>query len=167
MHDDPIAFFLTWPTYGTWLPGDERGWIEYHKGWQMPDPTRLVRSTERMKESMCLLDEAARDIVETQVAETCQFRKWVLHAVACRSNHMHVAIGAFDTHHKKIRIDIKAWCTRRLKQHIDSDRENWWAERGSVRYVWNDEQLARVIEYITEAQDRKDRDESRQSQPDA
>ncbi len=20
---EPLAFFLTWPTYGTWLPGDE------------------------------------------------------------------------------------------------------------------------------------------------
>ncbi|MCA9023576.1 MAG: hypothetical protein KDA86_00045 [Planctomycetaceae bacterium] len=23
---EPLAFFLTWMTYGTWLPGDERGW---------------------------------------------------------------------------------------------------------------------------------------------
>ncbi len=22
---EPLAYFLTWPTYGTWLPGDERG----------------------------------------------------------------------------------------------------------------------------------------------
>jgi hypothetical protein len=22
---DPLAYFLTWTTYGTWLPGDERG----------------------------------------------------------------------------------------------------------------------------------------------
>ena len=27
--DDPIAFMFTWSTYGTWLPGDERGWVEY------------------------------------------------------------------------------------------------------------------------------------------
>ena len=26
---EPLAYFLTWPTYGTWLPGDERGWVEY------------------------------------------------------------------------------------------------------------------------------------------
>jgi hypothetical protein len=29
---DPLAYFLTWATYGTWLPGDERGWIQYHRG---------------------------------------------------------------------------------------------------------------------------------------
>ena len=26
--DDPLALFLTWTTYGLWLPGDERGWVE-------------------------------------------------------------------------------------------------------------------------------------------
>ena len=34
----PIAFFLTWSTYGTWLPGDARGWVEYQHGFQLPDP---------------------------------------------------------------------------------------------------------------------------------
>ena len=33
--NDPLAFFLTWSTYGSWLPGDARGWTEYHHGWQM------------------------------------------------------------------------------------------------------------------------------------
>ena len=28
---DPLAYFLTWSTYGTWLPGDERGWIEHER----------------------------------------------------------------------------------------------------------------------------------------
>ena len=26
--DEPLAYFLTWTTYGTWLPGDGRGWVE-------------------------------------------------------------------------------------------------------------------------------------------
>ena len=24
---EPLAYYLTWTTYGTWLPGDERGWV--------------------------------------------------------------------------------------------------------------------------------------------
>src|SRR4051812_6675116 len=35
---DPLAYFITWVTYGTWLPGDECGWVEYRRGWQLPDP---------------------------------------------------------------------------------------------------------------------------------
>ena len=27
---DVLAYFLTWTTYGTWLPGDARGWVNRH-----------------------------------------------------------------------------------------------------------------------------------------
>ena len=27
--DDPIGYFLTWSTYGTWLPGDATGWVQF------------------------------------------------------------------------------------------------------------------------------------------
>ena len=50
---------------------------------------------------------------------------------------MHIVIGAHDTDPRKIRRDIKAWCTRRLKEKFDPERENWWAERGSIRWVRN------------------------------
>ncbi|MEM6470997.1 MAG: transposase [Planctomycetota bacterium] len=159
MQTDPIAFFLTWPTYGTWLPGDQRGWVEYQHGWQLPDPPRVLIAQSRMKESACVLDRAARNVFCGQVHETCQYRKWTLYAVDCRSNHIHIVVGAHDTDPRKIRIDIKAWCTRRLKQQIDPGRLNWWAERGSIRYVWNEVQLSRVVKYVNGAQDRKDRDQ--------
>ena len=42
---EPLAYFLTWPIYGTWLPGDERGWVEYRHGWQLPDPARKRQAT--------------------------------------------------------------------------------------------------------------------------
>ncbi|MGC3972040.1 MAG: hypothetical protein QM775_33275 [Pirellulales bacterium] len=31
---EPLAFFLTWTTYGTRLPGDERGWVKRGHGLQ-------------------------------------------------------------------------------------------------------------------------------------
>jgi hypothetical protein len=34
--DDPIGYFLTWVTYGTWLPGDPRGWVEFRHDFQLP-----------------------------------------------------------------------------------------------------------------------------------
>ncbi|WP_442507641.1 transposase [Novipirellula sp. SH528] len=152
---DPIAFFITWPTYGTWLPGNQRGWIEYRHGWQLPNRNLEQMCETRMTEKQCLLTFSQRQIVSAQVAETCEFRRWTLHAVDCRSNHAHIVISAANTEPKKIRKDIKAWCTRRLKENSLSTRENWWAERGSIRYVLNYESLATVVEYVTEAQDRK------------
>ncbi|QDT07232.1 Transposase IS200 like protein [Rubripirellula lacrimiformis] len=156
---DVVAFFITWPTYGTWLPGDTRGWVEYRHGWQLPQPSLELECRSQMTEDACKLTLPMRLLCNKQVRETCQFRGWQVHAANCRSNHMHIVIGANEATPKKIRRDIKAWCTRRLKEDFDSKRENWWAERGSIRWVWNEESLATVVGYATEAQD--------QSQPEA
>ena len=91
---EPLAYFLTWPTYGTWLPGDERGWIQYGRGWQFPDAVRELEAEAKMTECACRLDGEQRDAVERQIAETCAIRGWELHAVNCRSNHAHVVVTA-------------------------------------------------------------------------
>ncbi len=36
--DEPIAYFITWTVYGTFLQGDVRGWRERQKGEQLPQP---------------------------------------------------------------------------------------------------------------------------------
>ncbi len=155
MNDSPIAFFLTIATYGTWLPGDERGWVEYQRGWKLPDPIRELEAKASMAEDACLLLPREREIVEQQFSETCQHRGWVLHAANCRTNHVHAVVGAFEVPPKKIRMDLKAWCTRRLKQEADPVRDNWWAERGSIRWIFDEEGLETVITYVNDAQDRK------------
>ncbi len=38
---------------------------------------------------------------------------------------------------------------------FDATCENWWAERGSIRYVWNEDSLTTVIAYVLDTQDRK------------
>jgi REP element-mobilizing transposase RayT len=153
--DDPIAFFITWSTYGTWLPGDERGWVEYHRGWQLPDPVRELEALAKMTEDACRLSADQRVAVESQVAETCLYRKWHLWAVNCRSNHIHCVVSARDVPPKKVRSDLKAWATRCLKANFDPERENWWAERGSIRWVFDEESLDTVVVYVKDGQDRK------------
>jgi REP element-mobilizing transposase RayT len=153
--NDPIAYFLTWNTYGTWLPGDSRGWVEYHHGWQLPDPILELECAARMTEDACRLSVEQRAAVESQIVETCRHRGWHLHAVNCRSNHIHVVVSAPGVKPRKIRIDLKAWATRCLKSRFDSSRENWWAERGSIRHVDNEDSLQAAILYTTDAQDRK------------
>jgi REP element-mobilizing transposase RayT len=108
-----------------------------------------------MKEAQCLLSLNEREIVLAQIVETCEYRNWTHFASDCRTNHAHIVIGAPNTKPKKVRIDIKAWCTRRLRERSRPEQVNWWAERGSIRYVWTEESLALVFQYVTEAQDRK------------
>ena len=111
---EPLAYFLTWPTYGTWLPGDERGWVEYRHGWQLPDPARKREAQARLTEDACLLDQDQRRLVELTIADHCRVRGWTPYTVNCRSNHVHVIVAG-DREPKEIREQFKAWCTRRLK----------------------------------------------------
>ncbi len=134
---DPLGFMITWSTYGTWLPGDQRGWVLYRRGWQLPDPILRLEAGARMTETACRLDREQRRAVEEHVAETCRWKGWVLHAENCRSNHLHVVVSA-DTHPKTIRSQLKAWCTRKLKTLeaartaapgvSSATREQWWAD---------------------------------------
>jgi REP element-mobilizing transposase RayT len=153
MHEDPIAYFLTWVTYGTWLPGDARGWVKFRAGWQLPDPIRELEAKSRMTENDCILTSEQRRAVEAQIGETCGNRGWTLHAVNCRSNHVHVVVTADANDPEKIRIDLKAWATRALKNKFDSTRENWWAERGSIRYINREDDLEAAILYVRDGQD--------------
>ena len=160
--DDPIGYFLIWVTYGTWRPGDARGWVEYRHGFQLPDSARAEEATAKMTEDACRLSEQQRNAVQRQIRETCRHRGWHPHAVNCRSNHVHVVLSAPDTRPKKIRTDLKAWATRCLKQQFDANRENWWAERGSIRYLYKEDSLHAAVAYVIEGQDRKP-----ESQPEA
>ncbi|MGO8745357.1 MAG: transposase [Thermoguttaceae bacterium] len=155
---DPLAYYLTWPTYGTWLPGDERGWVKRGCGIQPPDPIRKLEAEARMIEGACRLDHEQRAVVEKTIAEHCRIRGWELYAVNCRSNHIHVVVAA-NVKPEVVRSQFKAWCTRKLKElaryrNDDGEvRENWWAERGSQIYINDEDGLEAVIQYVRDGQD--------------
>lgn len=163
-NDDPLAFFLTWVTYGTWLPGDERGWVEHGHGFQLPNSVKEWKAGLRMTEDACYLQPNQRQIVERQIAETCRFRGWTLHIANCRSNHVHAVVSAQNIEPKLIRDQLKAWCTR-LSEHeqatqIELPRTKWWADRGSIRWIWTEQSLAAVVDYAGEQQDNRRRFET-------
>ena len=157
---EPLAYFLTWPTYGTWLPGDERGWVEFRHGWQLPDPARKREAQARLRRKMpAFSTRTRRRLVELTIADHCRVRGWDFDTVNCRSNHVHVIVAG-DREPKEIREQFKAWCTRRLKAlqqerlrplsaHDSSAaaiRQKWWAERGSALSVNDEEGLESLCE---------------------
>jgi len=162
-NDDPIAFLITWSTYGTWLPGDARGWVEYRHGFQLPDPMLELESAARMTENACRLASDQRNRVHSQMAETCEHKGWHLHAVNCRTNHVHAVVTSHAAP-KTMREQLKAWCTRRLnEQQLDAGlpsaecRDKWWSERGSIRWIFREEDLAAAIDYVVNQQDNRRR----------
>src|SRR5216683_5146883 len=90
-----LAYHITWTTYGTWLPGDARGWVQWGEwGVKPPDPERERDSRERMVEPAVVLTTEQRSLVEQTIADHCRIRGWELHAVRARTNHIHVVVTA-------------------------------------------------------------------------
>ena len=84
--NDPIAFFHYDCPTGLGLPGDERGWVEYQRGWKLPCRPLQLELRAKMTEEAYILNNVQRSFVES-----------------------------------------------------DSGRGNWWTERGSIRWVFTDE----------------------------
>ncbi|MEX0866975.1 MAG: hypothetical protein WD030_06415 [Pirellulales bacterium] len=157
---EPLAFFITWTCYGTWLPGDDRGWHAFGGGGTLP-PNELFRevAASRMKETKFLLAAGDRDVVEATILRHCEVRGWQLHAVRAQSNHVHVVVTATGYAPETVREQFKAWCTRHLKRcHVG--RERFWTEGGSGRSLNRESELEATVYYVLEAQDRKGRDEA-------
>jgi REP element-mobilizing transposase RayT len=152
--EDPLALFLTWTTYGSWLPGDERGWVVKPGQFLAPNPLREKAAGSKMTEAELKLDSVQREIVENVVAEHCRIRGWYLHAVNCRTQHVHSVVTAPGRDPDDVLDQFKAWCTRRLKKRqLKKVRQKWWSQGGSKRQLFDEADLRAAIRYVQEGQD--------------
>ena len=85
-NDDPIAYFVTWTVYGTYLQGDQRGWRKRRKGEQNPQPRLAQWHQKRLKHNVVLLTRDQRVVVELECQRHCNHRGWHLWEVNPRSN---------------------------------------------------------------------------------
>jgi hypothetical protein len=68
----PLAYLITWTTYGTWLPGDKRGWVESGKaGVQLSDAPRQELAERLMRGTTVILNPAQREVVEGTIRKHC------------------------------------------------------------------------------------------------
>ncbi|SMP64308.1 Transposase IS200 like [Neorhodopirellula lusitana] len=168
--NEPISLFITWTTYGSWLPGDSRGWRKWMRGERLPQPLLEDWCRDRMTEKPVRLDALQRQAVEEVVREHAEHRGWVLHAVSARSNHVHVAVTVVPKMSqagsrvadgvKRVRDELKANATRvlrRLERPVHNEKV--WTKGGDIQVVETNDDLEQVVIYIQEAQDRMGRDE--------
>ena len=150
---EPLAFFLTWTTYGSWMPGDARGWADNRGVIRAPN-ARLARvATGVMRGPSVVLTFAQRDIVERAIHEHCDFRGWTLHAATCRTTHVHAVVSAAERTPDGVLGSMKARCSRQLSHRAKGPR-TWWTRGGSMRHVYDMRALENVVTYVVECQDK-------------
>lgn len=159
MNDEPLAYFITWTSYGTHLQGESNGWWKHGEGPKQPESELAHWRSKKLVHSVISLNGEQRDHVTEEIRRLCNYRGWKLWACNVRSNHVHTVIHARGFLGSKVRDQLKANSTRVL-------RERWkeclgrpiWTEGGDWKCINEEDDLERVIQYVAEAQDRKDRD---------
>jgi len=156
---DPVAYFLTFTTYGTWLHGRAEGSVKRSENLFgdptiPPDPAIEKQMRDKMRQPEYSLDKPRRVIVKDTIAEVCRHRDWILHAVHVRSNHVHVVVSAPVSPEQVLRdLKVKAWSSRRIRElTFEAADRIRWTTHGSTRYLWDDSSLADAIEYVVERQ---------------
>ncbi|MFM8735324.1 MAG: transposase [Pirellulales bacterium] len=159
-HADPVAFFITWTTFGSWLPGDVRGWADSRGVMHLPAERLRASVARRLAQSAVTLTVADRGAVRQSIETLCRIRGWHLHAVNCRLQHVHVVITASGRMPEAVMQQLKMWASRGLEAVVDESRgsrrsqHRWWTRGGSLRRVFGERDLEAVVTYVRECQDK-------------
>jgi REP element-mobilizing transposase RayT len=157
-------WLLTWTTYGTWLPGDERGFVsEVNDGYggrvihNLPgtpydcDWDRLrFDALNRLRGSPVYLDQEQATRVVEQFEETASYRGWLIAAAAVMANHVHVVVGVpGDPQPEHILRDLKSYASRALNRQFGRPAsETWWTESGSKRKLKDEAAILGAVAYV-------------------
>ena len=158
---EPLAYFLTWTCYGTWLHGDARGSVDVDHNtpgtpYLDPHPGRIEIETRRLRRPTVNLTATARGIVDDTIVAHCAHRGWDLLALNVRTNHVHLVLTPHsDVAPERIMSELKGWATRRLREAGCFLRDaSIWTEHGSTRYLWKERDVYAAMDYVLERQTR-------------
>ena len=95
----PLAYLITFRSYGTWLHGDSRGSVDrFHNRYGAPliaPNRRWLQYNERaLKRPPAKLTARRRAAIDGAIRETLRIRKWNLWALNTRTNHVHTVVSA-------------------------------------------------------------------------
>jgi REP element-mobilizing transposase RayT len=154
----PLAYLLTFRTFGTWLHGD----IRWSVGRSRPSPreSKVIQPNVPLYETMAdemnqppvILDEDQRVAVEEAISEVCENRGYFLRAVNARTNHVHAVVRA-QIKPEPIINTFKAYSTRKLRDKKLFARDlKVWSRGKSRRYLWKPHHVLAGVDYVLYSQ---------------
>lgn len=151
--DIPLAYLISFRSYGTWLHGDKRGSVDrFHRRYGTPcippnEPWRKYNLAS-LKQPPVQLDRQRREAIEKAIRETCKIRGWSLLAVNARTNHIHSVVSA-NCKPDPVLIALKANATREMREAgCWNSVRTPWVKRGSKKYLWDEAAVSNAVAYV-------------------
>ena len=140
-----IGYMITWTTYGTWLQGDNRGYV---KNGQVLKPCEILEQAnkERLKSKPIRLSRRQKIIVEKAIREKAKELGQNIPALAVYSNHIHIAAETIALPIEKIVGHYKN--AARVALRKNGFKERLWARGFDKRFCFNQQELQRKVKYV-------------------
>lgn len=152
-----MRYFITFSCYGVHLHGEGAGSVDRHHnlvGSRVlePDPQRVSAERQSMTQPLYRLDQGRRAAVLSALQRHCLYRGWGLLAAHVRTSHVHVIVKA-EVRPERVMSELKSYASRELNRlGCDGPDRKRWARHGSTRWLWEDRDVRRAIQYVVEEQ---------------
>jgi len=149
----PLAYHITFGTYGTRLHGDARGTVD--RSMNRPgdpiigaDPAWWEMERKKLRFEPVIFTPEQMCYAELMMPAVCARGGWDFRTGAGGPDHAHVVLRA-DAEGDAVRKWFKRWLGEALSEKWPRpEGATWWAEGGSVKWVWTDGYYHAVYGYV-------------------
>jgi len=136
---------LTWTTYGSWLQGDERGWVKNGRILQ-PDNKLYLTNKQKLKGTPVKLKESQKRLVkEIILAESKRINQKICAFAVC-SDHIHIVAESCSESISQIVQRYKRVSTYALQKNGFNGKV--WTKGYDKRYCFRVKDLRIRINYV-------------------
>ena len=140
-----VGYMVTWTTYGSWLPGDERGYVE--NGQILPGDTQILkRNMNRQKCPTVRLNAQEKEIVQRVILAEAEKIGHEIQALVVCANHVHLLALPHSVSIEDTVARYKSLTTRTLWQCGRKGRI--WTKGYDKRFCFTEEEIVRRKQYI-------------------
>ena len=143
--DRLLGYMLTWPTYGSWLQGDDRGFVK--DGVFCDGDPRLHRANSKLlKKPAVKLSLKHRQIIHDEIYLTAEKIGQEIFSLAVCSNHIHIVAGNTDIEIGDVVSHYKNNTSHVMRKSGFEGKV--WAKGSDKRFCYDADKLQAMIEYV-------------------
>ena len=136
---------ITWTTYGTWLQGDERGYVK--KGQiRSGNKALMQRSKKLQSQDMVKLSRNQQQVVRKAIIEEAELQGQRIYALSVQSNHVHIVAKYTRQPISKIVAYYKK--SARLALKTAGHNGKLWTKGYDKRFCFDRAALEQRIKYV-------------------
>ncbi|MHC4426654.1 MAG: transposase [Planctomycetota bacterium] len=140
-----LGYMITWTTYGTWLQGNERGYVKNGHTYR-GNKALMQRNRELQSQDMVRLSRNQQQVVRKAITEEAELQGQRIYALSVQSNHVHIVAEYTRQPISKIVAYYKK--SARLALKVAGHNGKLWTKGYDKRYCFDKASLEQRIKYV-------------------